>query len=272
MKAEPHVDHYGAQYSNFASDLYARIRRAVFGEDIGQNGWITADEQDLFIAWLGLDGSGALLDVACGSGGPAMRIAARTECNVDGVDLHDAAVATANATAASSPVADRVKFRQADANEPLPWDDGTFDGIICVDAINHLEDRAAVLRDWARLLKPGGRLVFTDPIVVTGLLTNREIAVRSSIGFFLFATREADERLLHDAGFEVREAEDRTQNMAAIAHRWREMRAQHEADLRRIEGDATYDGQQEFFRVASRIAEERRLSRFAFFAVKPSAA
>jgi hypothetical protein len=43
------VDLYGASYRNFASALYEAIRREAFGEDIGQTGWLTAEEQDLFI-------------------------------------------------------------------------------------------------------------------------------------------------------------------------------------------------------------------------------
>ena len=48
------VDHYGANYQQFASELYAALRTEAFGEDIGQNGWLTVDEQDLLIAWLQL--------------------------------------------------------------------------------------------------------------------------------------------------------------------------------------------------------------------------
>ena len=72
------VDLYGASYRNFASALYAEIRREAFGEDIGQTGWLTAEEQDLFLAWLGLSPAARLLDVACGSGGPTLRIAEKT--------------------------------------------------------------------------------------------------------------------------------------------------------------------------------------------------
>ena len=59
-------------------------------------------------------------------------------------------------------------FLVADANAALPFADGSFDGVVCVDAVNHLRDRAAVLREWRRVLRPGGRAVFTDPVVVTG--------------------------------------------------------------------------------------------------------
>jgi hypothetical protein len=110
--------------------------------------------------------------------------------------------------------------------------------------------------------------VFTDPIVVTGILTNEEIAIRSSVGFFLFAPDGADDRLLEEAGFEVAHKLDRTGNMARLADGWRRARDSRAAELRRIEGDPTFEGQQRFLEVAARLAAARRLSRFAFDAVR----
>jgi hypothetical protein len=62
--------------------------------------------------------------------------------------------------------------------------------------------------------------------------------------------------------------EDVTSNMASIAERRGAARATRQATLREIEGDQTYEGQQEFFAVASRIAREGRLSRFVYVAEK----
>ena len=67
--------YYDTTYGNFQTSLYEEIRREAYGEDIGQNGWLTADEQNKFISWLGLTAGKTLLDVACGAGGPALRIA-----------------------------------------------------------------------------------------------------------------------------------------------------------------------------------------------------
>jgi 2-polyprenyl-3-methyl-5-hydroxy-6-metoxy-1,4-benzoquinol methylase len=265
----PATAHYDANYGNFQTQLYAEIRRDAFGEDIGQSSWLTADEQDKFLGWLNLSPGKILLDVGCGSGGPVLRIAERTGCSVAGVDVHEQAIATANSLAAQRGLSGRAQFQAADATAALPFPDRSFDSITCIDAINHLPNRAGILADWARLLKPGGRLLFTDPITVTGPLTNDEIAVRGSIGFFLFVPRGYDETLLAQSGLRLLVCEDVTANMAKIAGARRAARAAREAALREIEGDQTYEGQQEFFAVASRIAHEGRLSRFVYVSEKP---
>ena len=178
------VNFYDATYGEFSRDLYADIRRETFGEDIGQNGWLTAGEQDRFIELLELGSQSRLLDIACGSGGPTLRIAERTGATVRGVDIHADGVAEANRLAKERGLTDRAKFDVVDARGGLPFPDASFDAVMCIDAINHLPDRPAVLAEWARVLKSGGRLLFTDPIIVTGALTNEEMSIRSSIGFF----------------------------------------------------------------------------------------
>lgn len=262
------VRHYDAQYGQFTSELYSAVRREAFGEDIGQNSWLTADEHDLFIDWMKLGTNSTVLDVACGSGGPAIRIAKKTGCRVFGIEIHEKAVAEARAAAEAEGLASRALFDQVDATAKLPFSDATFDAIICIDAINHLPDRPAILREWARILKQGGVLVFTDPIVVSGPLTAEEIKIRSSIGFFLFVPRGSDEQMLSDAGFEVTDVADRTENMAVTARRRLEARDRRAEDLRRIEGDEAFDNQRRFLEVASRLAAERRLSRLAFRSVR----
>ncbi|MGE0005265.1 MAG: class I SAM-dependent methyltransferase [Parvibaculaceae bacterium] len=262
------VDLYGASYRNFAHDLYAGIRREAFGEDIGQTSWLTADEQDLFLSWLDLAKSSRLLDVACGSGKPTLRIAQKTGCHVSGVDIHADGIAGATANAREIGYEGRAHFHHADAAERLSFDAASFDAVTCIDAVNHLPDRLAVLADWHRVLKPGGALLFTDPIVLTGPMTNEEIAIRASIGLFVFVPRGLDETLLRQVGFDIERVEDRTANMARNAAGWHAARAGREAELRKIEGDDGYSGQQRFLETAARLAGERRLSRFAILARK----
>ena len=263
------VDHYGAQYGNFESELLAEIRQEAFGEDIGQTGWLTADEQDLFIEWLALSDDSHLLDIACGSGRPTLRIAEKTGCFVTGIDLHEDAVASARKYVEQLGLTKQADFQTGNAAEPLNFTDNQFDAVMCVDAINHLPNRQKVLNEWQRVLKPGGKLLFIDPIVVTGALSNEEIAIRASIGFYLFVPPGMDELMIKKAGLDIERVEDRTENMASNARGWLNARGKRESDLRRIEGGDTFEGQQLFFETAAQLAEERRLSRFAVLAQKP---
>ena len=172
--------------------------------------------------------------------------------------------------AAQRGLAERAEFRSTDATGPLPFSDASFDAITCIDAINHFPDRPCVIAEWARLLKVGGRLLFTDPITVTGALTNAEIATRSSAGFYLFVPDGYDERVIAKCGLQLLVCQDATVNMAKIAEARRAARASRSAALREIEGDQAYDGQQEFLAVAGRVAREGRLSRFVYVSKKLS--
>src|ERR1700692_3430242 len=174
-KSLPPAGHYDANYGNFQTELYAQIRQEAFGEDIGQNRWLTSHEQDSFLEWLDLSPGKTLLDVACGAGGPALRIAASTGCSVVGIDVHEQAVTTASALAAQRGLAKRAEFRSTDAAGPLPFSDASFDAITCIDAINHFSERPRVIAEWARLLKVGGRLLFTDPITMTAPLASEDL-------------------------------------------------------------------------------------------------
>ncbi|HEX6872446.1 MAG TPA: GNAT family N-acetyltransferase [Micromonosporaceae bacterium] len=261
------VPFFDATYGNFAAEVSSAVRREAFGDDIGQNSWLTTAEWQRYLGWAALSRGTLLLDVACGSGGPAVAAAVGTGCDVVGVDRHEQAIRTATRLAGTHGVADRARFLAADASLRLPFEDGTVDVITCIDSIHHFPDRAAVLAEWRRVLRSGGHLIYTDPVVVTGPLTNEEIAVRSSIGFFQFNPADANEALLAQAGFDLLRCEDTTQNMADVADRWHRARATRRADLAGLEGETAFDGQQRFLAMTALLADQRRLSRHTLHAV-----
>jgi hypothetical protein len=127
-----------------------------------------------------------------------------------------------------------------------------------------------MFRDWHRLLRSGGRLLFTDPIVVTGQLTGEEIRDRSSIGYFLFTPLGHNERMLAECGFTVLEARDVTDAVASVAEKWREARAKRRDALAELEGAEGFDGLQRFLDAVHTLARERRLSRFMYLASRAS--
>jgi hypothetical protein len=71
-------------------------------------------------------------------------------------------------------------------------------------------------------------------------------------------------------GFEVERVADRTENMAQNARGWRDARARREKEVRAIERDQTFDGQQQFLETTAILANERRLSRIAILSRRPS--
>jgi SAM-dependent methyltransferase len=267
-KSPSWAGHYDANYGNFQTGLYADIRHEAFGEDIGQNSWLTADEQDRFLGWLNLASGKVLLDVACGAGGPALRIAANTGCSAVGIDVHDDAIAAAESLADKRRLSDRVQFRIGDATGPMPFIDSSFDAITCIDAINHFPERPRVIAEWARLLKPDGRLLFTDPVTVTGPLSNAEAAIRSSAGFYLFVPHGYDEAVIAQCGLHLLACEDVTGNVAKMAEARHVARELRSVALCGIEGRPAYERQQQFLAATACLAREGRLSRFVYVSQK----
>ena len=261
---DPADTYYDTNYGNFETELYSEIRREAFGEDIGQNSWLTADELGAFLAWLDLSTGKRVLDIACGSGGPALRMAASTGCSVVGIDLHEQAISTAKSIASQRQLKGRAEFYVINATEQLPFSDASFDAISCIDAINHLAHRPLVIAEWARLLAPGGRLLFTDPVTMTGPLTSEEIAVRSSAGFLLLVPKDYDEDVIAQSGLRLLMRRDVTTNMAKVAEKRRAAREARNAAVRQIEGDRAYEAQQNFLAMTACLAEEGRLRRFVY--------
>jgi SAM-dependent methyltransferase len=264
------INLYDNVYADFASSAEAAVRRETYGEDLGQSSWLTASEWLEFADHLAIGAGSEVLEVGSGSGGPAVFLAAARHCRVTGVDINEHGVRNAIALAQARGLADRLRFEVVDAGRPLSFADGSFDAIVSNDAICHIHDRPAALRDWHRVLRPGGRTLFTDAMVLTGPVTHEELATRSSIGFYLFVPPGTNEELLRAAGFVVRTVRDVTANAAEVALRWHDARARHREALVAREGEANFDGLQRFLHCAHSLSAERRLSRYAYLAEKPA--
>ncbi|MFE7114803.1 SAM-dependent methyltransferase [Streptomyces sp. NPDC057654] len=111
-----------------------------------------------------------LLDVGCGTGRPALRIARASGARVSGISVSDQDIDLARTRADAAELADRVDFRYADACA-LPFEAAAFDGAWAIESMMHISDRTTALGEIARTLRPGSPLVITDVLLrspVTG--------------------------------------------------------------------------------------------------------
>jgi arsenite methyltransferase len=102
-----------------------------------------------------------VLDVAAGRGDGALELAARFGCEVVGLDYGQRNVEAAKYRAGERGLADRVSFYCGDA-ERLPFADASFDAIVCECALCTFPDKPAAVAEFARVLKPGGRVGVSD--------------------------------------------------------------------------------------------------------------
>jgi cyclopropane fatty-acyl-phospholipid synthase-like methyltransferase len=258
---------YRVRYSGELRQLQDAIFAEVYDDYFGQSSWISTADYDRFFSLLEVARASYVLDVASGWGAPALRLARRTGCSVVAIEINREAVASAIALAEQLGLAERVRFEVRDAARPLSFPDGGFDAICCFDALVHFLDRARLFAEWSRLLKPGGRLLFTEQIV-TGPISNEEIAQRSPSHSFIISVPGLSERLLAEKGLKLTHREDLTRTLAELARRHCAARARHGAELRALEGDDVFDAHSTYRAVAERLAREGRLSHVLFVAKK----
>jgi sterol 24-C-methyltransferase len=150
-------------------ELLGDLFRAAWGESLHfavYSGTQTRDEAaaatERMIAEDGGFGPGmSVLDVGCGSGGPAMTMATQWQVHVTGVDLVPAHVGRAREQAAARGLDDRTAFLEADATR-LPFPDASFDHVYAIESAYHAPDKARFYAECARVLRHGGSFLGTD--------------------------------------------------------------------------------------------------------------
>jgi len=146
-----------AERNRFAQQLFtplpARYDRLAEVLSFGQNGrWRRA-----MISRAAPARGDTVLDVASGTAGVALQIAARTGAKVVGLDLTEQMLRQGQRNVADSAVSDRIDLVAGRA-EQLPFADATFDALTFTYLLRYVLDPQATLRELARVVKPGGRV------------------------------------------------------------------------------------------------------------------
>jgi len=264
------VDLYDSAYGSYVSDTYRQVRIETYGQDFGQTSWVTTEESNEIPLLLDLRPNSFVLEVGCGSGGYALHLAEKVGCRLVGLDINALGVRTANQLALSRGLGSMASFEQCDASKIMPFDHDSFDAVFSNDVLCHLPGRPRVLGEMFRILKPGGRMLFSDALVVGGLLSNEEIATRSSIGFYVYSPPGENERLIERAGFRRIRVTDTTESASRVAKQWHHAREKRKEELVAAEGNINFEGLQRFLSCVHTLTGEKRLLRYLYFANKDS--
>ncbi|MEU0934262.1 MULTISPECIES: methyltransferase domain-containing protein [unclassified Embleya] len=225
----PTPEEVGASYDEFG-DLYSLI---LGDSAIHVGSWAPPDgrapasslldlanlgmdqQTDHYIDALGLGPDDHLLDIGCGTGGPAVRLARATGARVTGITVSSSQIPLCEARARQAGLDDRVRFRLGDAmNLGAEHADESYDAAWAIDSFPHMHDQLATLRHALRVLRPGGRLLFTE-FTQRGNPTPEHLAVFRAVWTSLPPQNPAT--LLSrtaEAGFELVRLENHTQDLA----------------------------------------------------------
>ncbi len=143
-----------------------------FPEEFGHISFVTLPQLRRIASELRLGPGDTLVDLGCGRGGPALWVARETGARLIGVDLSTVAVEQATVRATKLGLSDQARF-VVGAFADTALDPESADGVMSEDALQYAPDKRAVFAEAKRVLRPGGRMVFTafeiEPSRVAGL-------------------------------------------------------------------------------------------------------
>jgi len=259
------ADGYDFLFRLFDSPLMRELRREAYGEDIGQHSWVTAEELRADILRLAVSRSSRFLDLGCGPCGPLATVVSAVGCEGTGADRSAPALEAGRARAASLGLENRISFRRADLDQPLPFESRSFDAAMALDVVLHLEDRARFFREVARIVD-GGRFLLTDAGVKTGSVSVEEARARSVHGVTRLVPPGENEAKLEAAGFRLLETEDRSASVVKNASgRLSAIRA-HRRSLEELLGKDELERQVRYLETVRDLSQRGAVSRFMYLA------
>lgn len=187
------------------------------------------DATDRLIAEAAVRADDVVLDVCSGMGGPARYLAWKTGCTVTGLDLTASRVEGATELTRLAGLAGSVRFVHGNALD-MPFPDASFTLAIAQEAFAHVPGKPRLVAECARVLRPGGRLVFSDILHRGDLSGDDARRLYEGMAFSEIATADGYAALLRANGMTVVRSVDLTQA-------WTRILVERHAMYRSLEAD-----------------------------------
>jgi SAM-dependent methyltransferase len=143
-----------------------------FPEEFYHISFVTLDQHRRMQEELRLLSGDTLVDLACGMGGPALLAAKNTGAKLFGIDISEVAIKFATERAADLGMSDVATFAVGRFDD-TGLESASANAVMSEDALQYVPDKTAAVREIARILRPGGRLVCAvfelDPEKCVGL-------------------------------------------------------------------------------------------------------
>jgi len=183
---------------------------AVMGEQIHSGGPAATDR---LAQALGLRQGMHVLDVCSALGAPARHLAKKYGVKVTGLDFTKTMLAKARQRTKDAGLESLITFVEGNALD-IPFKKDTFDIVWGQEAWCYVTDKGLLARECYRVLKPGGKIGFTD-WVITGKVEEALLAkLYESMAFPYMETFQGWQEVLKRAGFRILDAQDQTEEFA----------------------------------------------------------
>lgn len=158
------LTHFDAEYQAPPGEVSLRMWREAYGEDypeeVEPHSFLTRTDLARIVRRLSIGPGRVLVDLGCGRGGPGLWLARQTGADLIGVDQSAVAIAQATRRIPDFGLAGRARFLRGDlCATGLP--EQSCDGAISIDVVMFIQDKAAVMKEAARILRPAAPFVFT---------------------------------------------------------------------------------------------------------------
>lgn len=196
--------------TKFFQDLAARY----YQEDYqGQLGYSNMGQFLRMAKRAGLERDKLGLDLACGNGRPDLFIIRRNRCNLVGLTASQAGLEVGQHRAERYALESRAAYVLARLNQPLPFAEASFDGVIATEGFEGQAAPDLIYREAGRVLKTGGGLAFFFTLYTEEAIIQEPIERQAGL-----RSGQADHAaLLQQAGFGEIVQADATGELKALA-------------------------------------------------------